>query len=352
VSNMDALDTFSGARGWDIAAEPLGWTTYGVENWEPARATAELNGFRHMTVADVTELHTVPGQFDLHLASPSCKKFSMAGDGSGRRALSDILHAIYLLGQQDPYWRSTLAEVDPDAALVVEPLRLALEGKPRAIAWEQAASVLPIWAACASVLRNHGYSVVVEVLNAEQYGVPQTRRRAVLMARRDKQVFLPEITHSRYWSRTPERLDYGVQKWVSIADALGWDAPDGYVVSNYGTGGDPRNRGTRELSAPAAAVTSKADRNKIVLRNGNQAKACVRQIDSPSGTMFFGARSNWMAFEDGEGWVRKILPEEAAALQTFPANYTFAGGKSKVMEQIGNAVPPRLAHAILKGLVP
>jgi DNA (cytosine-5)-methyltransferase 1 len=73
--------------------------------------------------------------------------------------------------------------------------------------------VAPLWEACARVLRRCGYSVATGVLRAEQYGVPQTRQRAILVARSPQltgllgPAVLPPPTHSRYYNRTPQRLD-------------------------------------------------------------------------------------------------------------------------------------------------
>ena len=47
----------------------------------------------------------------------------------------------------------------------------------------------------------------------------------------------------------------------------------------------------------------------------------------------------------------KVTAEQAARLQTFPADYRFVGTKGNVFQQIGNAVPPLLAEAILSALV-
>jgi DNA (cytosine-5)-methyltransferase 1 len=46
----------------------------------------------------------------------------------------------------------------------------------------------------------------------------------------------------------------------------------------------------------------------------------------------------------------KITPQEAAALQSYPADFEFVGTKGSVGLQIGNAVPPLLARAILEEL--
>ena len=57
----------------------------------------------------------------------------------------------------------------------------------------------------------------------DDHAVPQTRKRAILMARRDGVEVTPPVpTHSKYHNRTPEKLDEGVRKWVSMAEALNW----------------------------------------------------------------------------------------------------------------------------------
>src|SRR5690606_27892739 len=90
---------------------------------------------------------------------------------------------------------------DPRTALVLEPLRWALEaidlGRPyKWLAFEQVPTVRPVWEIFAELLRAEGYSVEVGNLQAEQYGVPQTRKRAILVARFGEPVALPEPTHS------------------------------------------------------------------------------------------------------------------------------------------------------------
>ena len=81
-------------------------------------------------------------------------------------------------------------------------------------------AVLPLWQVYAAELRRMGYSAWAGKLNAADYGVPQTRERAILIASRVRQVARPEPTH--YDPRKAMQL-WGTP-WVTMAEALGWGA--------------------------------------------------------------------------------------------------------------------------------
>lgn len=219
------LDLFAGT-GVGVACQQLGVEEFGVEIWEPAVKSREANGMStvYRDVWDAGAPERLGLDFDTLWASPPCQSFSMAGKGAGRKALDDVLEAI-----ENGDWR-TIADLkalsarvgDDRTALVLTPLHYIHRYRPAYVVFEQVPPVLPVWEAHRAPLEAMGYSVWVGYLNSEQYGVPQTRKRAYLMARRDgKAVNPPTPTHSRYYSRTPERLDEGVEKWVSMAEALG-----------------------------------------------------------------------------------------------------------------------------------
>lgn len=383
---MIALDLFAGT-GWGVACQKLGIEEYGVEIMPEARASRAANGM-HTLYHDVWTGLDSPGapehdeSYDMLIASPPCQTFSMAGGGAGRKALDDVLEAIDSLAYRDPAALRAFGEKhDPRTALVLTPLAHVYRDVPTYVVLEQVPPVLPVWERCAEEMRRWGYSVWTGNLQAEMYGVPQTRKRAVLIARADGiEAAPPTPTHSRYYSRDPKRLDEGVLPWISMAEALGWglterpfvtagnavgraegiggsggkktivDAKErgAWMRSNYSGGGKPgataaeRGRTMREDDKPSLAMTGKPGhwvRPSFTVTGGG--------TGSTGGAEPFGSRAR-ASMPEGAS---RITVEEAAALQSYPEGFTFAGTKTKQFLQIGNAVPPLLAEAILKGFL-
>ncbi|NLA65560.1 MAG: DNA cytosine methyltransferase, partial [Leucobacter sp.] len=212
-----AVDHFAGL-GWGVACERLGIREYGVELAPSVVRMRSANGMRTIYRDVWTGLFhpwMVPSH-RLYIASPPCQTFSAAGNGEGRRALDDVLAAIEERRHEDPARLHELTGMmDPRTALVLTPLAHIFQHRPELVALEQVPEVLPVWHTYATVLRQLGYSVWVGIMRAEQFGVPQTRKRAILIARLDGKVEPPTATHSRYYSTDPGRLDPGVAPWVS-----------------------------------------------------------------------------------------------------------------------------------------
>jgi DNA (cytosine-5)-methyltransferase 1 len=193
---------------------------------------------------------------------PPCPTFSAAGGGAGRHLTEIIVACLRALSEgrdtraearaeafetlQPVAWEAEQAKAkkagrepsreradararrDADMSiLVVEPLRWALALRPEWVALEQVPEVLPLWEVMASLLQAHGYSAWTGKLEAERFGVPQTRERAILIAHRSRAVVPPEPTHQRYVPGEPQRHEvtmFGeVLPWVSMAEALGWE---------------------------------------------------------------------------------------------------------------------------------
>ena len=178
------------------------------------------------------------------------------------------------------------------ASLVIEPARFIAAGRPEWTAMEQVPSVLPLWQVYAAELRRMGYSAWAGTCNAADYGVPQTRVRAILIASRVRQVSRPEPTH--YDPRKGDQL-WGTP-WVSMAEALGWGATGRPVptVTAGGTatgGADSLARGGRE------ALEAERDAGRWALRIDAQRNATLRSATAPAPALKFGhsaAEMQWV----------------------------------------------------------
>jgi DNA (cytosine-5)-methyltransferase 1 len=366
VSGFDAVDLFAGPGGWDVGAQELGIRTIGLE-WDADACDTRRAADLPTVEGDVRKFGPAnfPNVRGL-IASPPCQTFSTAGKGSGRAALDLVLEQMraVVLGGDIDY----SAFSDERTGLVLEPLRWALEGDYDWIAFEQVPAVLPVWEAAAIALRMQGYSADTGILRAEQYGVPQTRKRAFLVAHRHNwRVRLPAATHRPYKKGVAQTEgDPALRPWVSMADALGW--PEGLVgfprltdgrgdVVSIG-GQDYRGRDFRRTAEPAFVLTEKARSwKRLVYVNGTHVKAGRRPATTPAPTVMFGASLNTVTWRDQDeahaplaDHHRRVTVQEAAVLQSFPAWYPWQGSKTSQFLQVGNAVPPQLAGAVLQAV--
>ncbi len=436
--DYDALEDFAGPGGWDEGARLLGLRFHGVDHDQAACETARAAGHSREQ-ADVTA-HESPewARGRGHVSSPSCTLFSMAGSGIGRGVIDLLADGIARIfagvdparvraATQEAIYPAALAEAErvnakrkPElrldaeqvaakarldakiAALVLEPARRVVELDPEWVALEQVPEVLPLWQVYVHELRRLGYSAWACVLCAADYGVPQTRRRAVLGASRVRTVLPPVPTHSEF----PDGGDlFGDQRapWVSWGEALGLhgpvihqrrgagmaerhgdradtptDEPAPTLTSSYqrrwlvmdrrtnskdGRGGMVPTA-TVSSDRPAPTLTGKGAGGQIVLRASNHANAAIRAQSDPAPTIVFGHASNDIRLypegstergvaeraESRHPESRQLTIQEAAVLQSFPAAYPWQGTKSKQGEQVGNAVPPLLAAHVLSAV--
>lgn len=340
------VDLFAGPGGFDVAARNLGVEVVEGIEWDKDACATRLAADLHTECGDVRKFG--PERYpeaNVLVGGPPCQTFTVAGNGEGRAALNEVSkfaerYAEVKIVEDFASIGEELKHLsDERTGLVLEPLRWALEALLRettrpyqAIVLEQVPAVLPVWEVFAGILGGKGYEVAdPKVLRTEEFGVPQTRRRAIMIARwagegalLQGKPELPEPTHWHYSRSTTRGTGTSrLEEPVAMEKVLARQTPY-EVVSNYGTGGDPKARGRRRHNEPSATVTGKGSRNKLV----------------------------W-----GDHKLGEFDLHELGQLQTFPADYPWRrrngddakapGARSVIAQQIGNAVPPRFGMHIL-----
>lgn len=348
----------------------------GIENDPDACATARAAGHDRIE-ADITTLDPFSVRDDLdpstalplylHM-SPPCQSFSAAGLRRGTSDLPHLVQAIARIGEGSPVSAEAaeMASVahDERSPLVLEVLRWVDALRPEFVSAEQVPAVLPLWEAMAKVLGGWGYSTWTGVIRSEQYGVPQARRRAVLMATRvpGAVAAAPLPTHSRFYGPGSDKIDPGVPRWVSMSDALGWDQPslvgfprkaDGQGDTLRLDGVSYRQRDLRDTELPSLAITGKArswTRFVEIRRSGQRINEGFDPDRSPAQCVT--SRVNrWQIVESDQVERKRLSAPEAGVIQGFRRDYPWQGSRTSQFLQIGNAVPPPLGAAIVRALL-
>jgi len=195
-------------------------------------------------------------------------------------------------------------------------------------------------------LKRDGYSVDCDVLDAKHYGVPQSRRRLVLFATHAGEASLPPGTHG------PNLLPYAtVRDAIDGLPKLAAGASHAKVVNHRAAALSDLNRRRMLHTAPDGGSRREWP-DELVLechRGDHKGHSDVygrMRWDAPSPALTGRCHSISNGRFGHPVQNRAISLREAASLQTFPTDYEFFGSMSQIAQQIGNAVPVRLAAVL------
>lgn len=224
------------------------------------------------------------------------------------------------------------------AAEVLEPQHILIENVPGAL--NDRRSVVQ---RTADALHDLGYHVSIGVVALHEIGVPQTRRRLVLMASLSHTVTPAEIVDRH--RRNPRTAGWAFQDLETMPDAHRVDALD--VVARSA----PTTRQRIDyLFENAAFDLPDSQRPDCHADGGHSYKSIYGRLawDRPSQTVTTGFYSMCMGRYVHPSRRRTITAHEAARLQYIPDWFSFSrvNHRTALARMIGNAVPSRLSYAV------
>lgn len=300
---MRVVSLFSGAGGLDLgftmAGHEIVWAN---DIYEDAVKTYRRNLGDHIVCKDIAlvDAADIPN-CDIIIGGFPCQGFSVA---NVKRHVDDERNVLYK-----------------------QLIRIIEAKKPKFFLAENVKGLTnlakgAVFQMILSDFRALGYQVDSRILNAADFGVPQTRQRVIIVGVRNDVDFtydFPHPTHSKTGAD-------GLPKWVSVSKALAGipdpDQPNDLPNHEYSKYKLNFNGylGHRQLDPekPAPTVTARGDN-----------KGGVVILPHPNAE-------------------RRMSCRELARIQSFPLDYEFYGNRSSVYRQIGNAVPPLLGYAVAK----
>lgn len=204
-----------------------------------------------------------------------------------------------------------------------------------------------------------GFRTAATVLNAADYGTPQTRKRTLVIGWLEDCVSAPAFPPKAKYASP--KLNSDLPPWRTVKEAIAdLGRPRGTEIGitspmNLHFGRNP----TKISLARYRAVPLGGNRFDLQKNALHLTPACWVRKKS-GGTDLFGRlwwdrpsvtiRTEFFKPEKGRylhpSAHRPITHREAARLMGFPDDFTFKGGKTEIARQIGNAVPPDLASAV------
>jgi len=337
-----AISLFSGAGGFDIGLEAVGFTTKLCTDIDFHSCQTLLNNkeklkndpvhhFISEAVIKQKNIKEYPskeilddaglkkGEVALIYGGPPCQSFSVFGLRKGME--------------------------DPRGTLLWDYLRVIRDIEPESFIFENVAGLLTVdngnvFKTFLTELSNNAkgkkvYNIQHYLLDAACYGVPQYRSRVIVYGSKKKAISSPPMTHRANSNIADENLlpPVTVQEAFKGLPPAGSFNPTNHIGRAHGK--DIINRYGK------LAFGERDSKTRINRLNPNK----------PSFTIVVGSDQG-----GGKGHVhpiepREVTPRESARLQTFPDYWDFTGTSRHPIRQVGNAVPPVFAAAIGKHLL-
>lgn len=380
------IDLFCGAGGFSKGLELAGLNCVGgIDNVEK---TVETHAFNHKNSTSICgDIRNIPPEefakkigtrkIDIIIGGPPCPTFSTIGDAkirsvTGKPTSEDPRNELFLdfLKYVD-YFRPEIFVIENVPNFITK-----YKGK----IFNTAVEIIESIGKDESSSNEGLYEVVkpVEVLNSVYYGVPQTRRRMMLVAHKksEKKFQYPKATH--FYDQEDIESKY-LEPCVTVGDAIG-DLPN--ITDNW------------RITEVEYSKNKDLTKYQKIMRSGNNDSKTVKnnicRLTNDRAKKVFPHMAQGSIYMDLPKEIRQILPfredifkdrlkrlvlnkpswtviahigmdgymyihptenrtlsvREAARIQSFPDDFVFIGNQQQTYIQVGNAVPPLLGKAI------
>lgn len=294
--SMKFIDLFAGCGGMTLGFQNAGFEAVAAfDNWEPAIKVYRANFVHNIHKLDLgnwqESLRTLNAyQFDMIIGGPPCQDFSHAGKRDESLGRADLTVSFArIVAYTKPKW-------------------FVMENVDRTVKSQR-------YKRAGEILRDAGYSLTQRILDANQCGVPQKRKRLFLIGELGLSISMDSRALASY-------LDNNLTtKPMSVRDYLG----DSLDIAHYYR--HPRNYSRRAVFSV------------------DEPSPTVRGVNRPiPGTYKTHPKDTAPISEE----VRPLTTLERSYLQTFPKGFHFTGSKTDLEQMIGNAVPVKQAEYIAR----
>jgi DNA (cytosine-5)-methyltransferase 1 len=318
---------FTGAGGLDIGFEEAGFNIIGASDiWVESAKTMEINfpkvpfickDIRQIDPREILEL-TNGVRPDVFIGGPPCQGFSVMGDKNS---------------------------ADPRNTLFESYVRLVGALEPKCFVFENVKGIQTMFRGrylkmVANSFADIGYDIHLKLLNAKDYGVPQSRQRVIIVgSQMDENFNFPSPSGNQCGSlvaykNVGEAIGDLVNKDASFPNHIALDHGD-IVVARY-----MLIKEGRKLPPPEELPAN--------IRRGNFGNTYVRLDRKKVATTMVPGNN---AFPVHPTLNRSLTPREAARIQSFPDRIIFSGPRKEQCKLVGNAVPPLMSAKIAQSLL-
>lgn len=344
--SMKAISLFSGAGGMDLGFREAGFSILAAYDNQSAMVETynkNLGGATQLDLA-VCDFRALAeglvqafGGLDIVIGGPPCQGFTSAGsrfwDDPRNKLVQNYVDA---LKQFSPRW------------FVMENVEGILTAAKGEYIFEAAKRIGEL-----------GYSMHIRKVYMQEYGIPQRRKRVIIVGNREgKRYSFPEPT-------TPASGRIYRASAVTLRDAIG----DLQGKVDEGIDHEPRDESGVKLERIRALAQGQSmkdlperlqhdsfkrrSRRRVMdgtpsERRGGAPSGLKRLVyDEPCLTITGAAPSEFVHPECD----RMLTIRECARVQTFPDSFSFCGKRSERILQIGNAVPPAFAKILAQSII-